>query len=53
MNSATRKLLLEILPKKLKFKNPLLYYYFKSKEELLFEIIESIGLKITNALEEG
>jgi len=39
------------ITRKLKIKSPLIYYYFKDKENLLFEVIESIGLEVINGLE--
>jgi len=36
---------------RLKIPNPSIYYYFKSKEHLLFEVIESCGLEVAKELE--
>lgn len=36
---------------RLNIPNPSIYYYFKNKEHLLFEVIESSGLDVINALE--
>lgn len=36
----------------LNINNPSIYYYFNSKENLLFEIIEFIGLEVVKELEE-
>ena len=36
---------------RLKIPNPSIYYYFKNKERLLFEVIESSGLDVVKELE--
>jgi len=37
--------------RRLKIPNPSIYYYFKNKERLLFEVIESCGLDVVKELE--